>query len=48
MVKVAMAVHSNGLGLKEAGKAWYSRHIIASISNKPILLDVAWIFILEG
>ena len=24
MVKVAMAVHPNGLGPKESGKAWYS------------------------
>ena len=48
MVKTTISVHPNGLGPKEAGKAWYSRHIKASISNKPILLVVAWIFILEG
>ena len=48
MVKTTISVHPNGLGPKEAGKAWYSRHITASISNKPILLVVAWIFILEG
>ena len=48
MVKITISVHPNGLGPKEAGKAWYSRHIKASISNKPTLLVVAWIFILEG
>ena len=48
MVKTTISVHPNGLGPKEAGKAWYSRHIEASISNKPILLVVAWIFSLEG
>ena len=48
MVKTTISVHPNGLGPKEAGKAWYSRHIKASISNKPTLLVVAWIFILEG
>ena len=48
MVKTTISVHPNGLGPKEAGKAWYSRHIKASISNKPIYFVVAWIFILEG
>ena len=48
MVKTTISVHPNGLRPKEAGKAWYSRHIKASISNKPALLVVAWIFILEG
>ena len=48
MVKTTISVHPNGLGPKEVGKAWYSRHIKASISNKPTLLVVAWIFILEG
>ena len=48
MVKTTISVHPNGLGPKEAGKAWYSRHIKASISNKPTLLVVAWTFILEG
>ena len=47
MVKTTTSVHPNGFGPKEAGKAWYSRHIKASISNKPTLLVVAWIFILE-
>ena len=46
MVKTTISVHPNGLGPKGAGKAWYSRHIQASISNKPTLLVVA--FILEG
>ena len=48
MVKTTISVHPNGLGPKEAGKAWYSRHIKASISNKPTLLVVAWILFWKG
>ena len=47
-MKTTISVHPNGLGPKEAGKAWYSRRIKASISNKPTLLVVAGSFSLEG